>query len=170
MADRDDEELQMALRMSLQGSPPEAKRSKPRESAEESVDARNRRLQRELLASAAEKRMKAVETTVTTTLLVSATEEVAENSVVTSVGSSSLRAEVAFEPLDESVEGGGRMELDIGVQLSLKETDQLFSMIFGNGVSKNILLQWCNQGIRGLLICPLFTIDACRRLSWKALI
>lgn len=149
MADRDDEELQMALRMSLQGSPPEAKRSKPRESAEESEDARNRRLQRELLASAAEKRMKAVETkSVSPALLLSTTEEVAADSVVISAGSSFLRAEVASEPLDERVEGGGRMELDIGVELSLVEAEQLFSMIFGNGVSKNILLQWCNQGIR----------------------
>lgn len=138
----------MALRMSLQGSPPEAKRSKPRDSAEESEEARNRRLQRELLASAAEKRMKAAENrSATPPLLVSATEEVPKMSV-NSAGASASRTEAAFELPDRRAEVGGRMVFDTGVELSPLETDHLFSMIFGNNASKNILAQWCNQGIR----------------------
>ncbi|KAL0909777.1 hypothetical protein M5K25_020674 [Dendrobium thyrsiflorum] len=147
MADREDEELQMALRMSLHGSPPEAKRSKPRDSAEESVEAR--RLQRELLASAAEKRMKAAENKrVIPVRPVSAIEVVAEKSVATSAGSSVPMEEVASELPDGSVEGLGRTELDARVELSLADADKLFSIVFGSDVSKNILAQWCNQGIR----------------------
>ncbi|XP_020583747.1 ubiquitin carboxyl-terminal hydrolase FAM188A isoform X2 [Phalaenopsis equestris] len=148
MADREEEELQMALRMSLQGSPPEAKRSKPRESAEESVEAKNRRLQRELLASAAEKRMKAAENKrVVPTRPVSAIGEAAEKGLVASARSSVSREEVASGLPDGRIEGSGRAELDTRVELSPVETDGLFSMVFGIGVSKNILAQWCNQGI-----------------------
>jgi hypothetical protein len=32
--------------------------------------------------------------------------------------------------------------------LSVEESDQLFSIVFGNEVSKSVLAQWTNQGIR----------------------
>ncbi|XP_073013126.1 uncharacterized protein [Typha latifolia] len=149
MADREDEDLEMALRMSLQGSPPEAKRSKPRESADESVEARNRRLQRELMATAAEKRIRAMaeSKSVSPAQPVIAKEEVAgkrseavtATKVVGSVADSSRR---------EKVEERERKSLDVGVELSPPEASQLFLMVFGDAVSKNVLAQWCNQGIR----------------------
>ncbi|MBA0864373.1 hypothetical protein Goshw_002327 [Gossypium schwendimanii] len=39
-------------------------------------------------------------------------------------------------------------EVKLGNELSEKEAYQLFFMVFGNGVSKDILAQWSNQGIR----------------------
>ncbi|KAG0463286.1 hypothetical protein HPP92_019355 [Vanilla planifolia] len=148
MEDREDEELQMALRMSLQGSPPEAKRSKPRESMEESVEARDRRLQRELLASAAEKRIKAAENKcISAARSVSRQKEVLEKGDATIGTSLNPSAGVATKLQDGRVIGD-RWELDNGMELSPAEADQLFSMLFGSGVSKNILMQWCNQGIR----------------------
>ncbi|XP_010912411.1 uncharacterized protein [Elaeis guineensis] len=145
MADREDEELQMALRMSLQGSPPEAKRSKPRESPEESVEARNRMLQRELLASAAEKRIRAMGATenksVSPARPVGAREEVVDKSAAVA------KAEVG-DPLGGKVEEGDRRGLDSGEELSPSDADQLFLMVFGSGVSRDVLAQWSNQGIR----------------------
>lgn len=136
----------MALRMSLQGSPPEAKRSKPRDCAEESVEAKNRRLQRELLASAAEKRIKAAENK--RVIPARPIEDVAEKSVAATAGSSVPGEGLVSGQPEGRVEGVERAELDTGEELSPVDTDQLFSMIFGSGVSKNILAQWCNQGIR----------------------
>ncbi|GMY14015.1 hypothetical protein FCV25MIE_09254 [Fagus crenata] len=62
MADQE-EDLRMAMRMSMQPSPLEPKRSKPRDaparapdvSPDESPDSKSGRLQRELMATAAEK-------------------------------------------------------------------------------------------------------------------
>ncbi|MBA0746076.1 hypothetical protein Gogos_008621 [Gossypium gossypioides] len=39
-------------------------------------------------------------------------------------------------------------EVNLGNELSDKEAHQLFAMVFGTGVSKDILAQWSNQGIR----------------------
>ncbi|XP_010930988.1 uncharacterized protein [Elaeis guineensis] len=154
MADREDEELQMALRMSLQSSMPEAKRSKPRESGEESVEARNRRLQRELLASAAEKRItaekriRAMENkSASSARPVGAREEVVGKSAAAAVGPSAAKAEVGA-PQGGKVEEGERRGLDSGEELSSSDVDQLFLMVFGNGVSRDVLAQWSNQGIR----------------------
>ena len=131
MADQQEEkDLRTALHMSMQNSPPEPKRSKPREAANlaTTTPEESRRLQRELMAAAAEKRLLA-----------------AAKSVPAS--SSPLKSE----------RGGdlGRIEMEIkakevnlGNELSEEEAYQLFLMVFGSGVSKDILAQWSNQGIR----------------------
>ncbi|XP_061365889.1 uncharacterized protein LOC133309169 [Gastrolobium bilobum] len=122
MADREDEDLQMAIRMSMQHSPPEPKRSKPRDavaggvvsgSPEESPEAKSRRLQRELMAAAAEKRMMASTSTA-------------------------------------AAGKGGKESDEVGKseELPLEEANELFVVVFGNEVSKGILVQWSNQGIR----------------------
>ncbi|XP_039124294.1 ubiquitin carboxyl-terminal hydrolase MINDY-3 [Dioscorea cayenensis subsp. rotundata] len=135
MADREDEELQMALRMSLQSSPPEAKRSKPREGAEESPEARNRRLQRELMASAAEKRIRATENK--SPSLSPKVESPNKN-----VGPSGVPVSIteARRTAERKVRSGEALPPEVA--------NELFSMVFGSGVSKGILAQWSNQGIR----------------------
>eukprot|EP00268_Persea_americana_P037266 TRINITY_DN36926_c0_g1_i1.p1 TRINITY_DN36926_c0_g1~~TRINITY_DN36926_c0_g1_i1.p1 ORF type:complete len:604 (-),score=123.46 TRINITY_DN36926_c0_g1_i1:497-2308(-) len=143
MVDQEEEDLQMALRMSLQPSPPsppDAKRSKPpRENAglpsasgspEESPDARDRRIQREIRAAAAEKRMMMAKSTALPkkekSPMVAATQSV----------------ETAAGPAEE------RKVMNLGEELSIADANQLFSMLFGSDVSRDILLQWSNQGIR----------------------
>lgn len=138
MADQEEEDFQMALRMSMQHSPPEPKRSKPRDAAisgvvsgspEESPEAKSRRLQRELMAAAAEKRM--------------------------------MAAKSASSPLVKGGKSGevGRKEVsclesgNLSKELSLEEANQLFFMVFGNEVSNSVLAQWSNQGIRYLHLC-----------------
>lgn len=127
----------MALRMSMQQWPPEPKRSMPRESGgaptgspDDSPEAKSRRLQRELMAAAAEKRL-----------------------MMSGKAESPARRNVAFTKEEKSVgaedEGGDvRKEVSCGMELSDVDANQLFSMIFGNGVSEGILARWCNQGIR----------------------
>nr|CAN68236.1 hypothetical protein VITISV_014959 [Vitis vinifera] len=141
MADQEEEDLRMALRMSMQQWPPEPKRSKPRESGgaptgspDDSPEAKSRRLQRELMAAAAEKRL-----------------------MMSGKPASPARRNVAF-PKEEKdgVAGGaggdGRKEVSCGMELSDADVNQLFSMVFGNDVSKGILAQWCNQGISIVMI------------------
>ncbi|KAK7270940.1 hypothetical protein RJT34_26476 [Clitoria ternatea] len=117
MADREDEDLQMAIRLSMQPSPPEPKRSNPRDTfsggfvsglPEESPEAKSRRLQRELRAEAADK------------------------------GGEIGRKE------EGCLDGGNSMS----EELSLEEANELFVLVFGNEVTKGILAQWSNQGIR----------------------
>lgn len=131
MADQEEEDLRAALRMSMQQhSPPEPKRSKPRDSpvgpptssSEESPEVKSRRLQRELMAAAAEKRM------------------LASKSYSEAVGSSSKSVK---KGKDSSVK-----DENLGKELLETEANQLFSMVFGDEVSKEILAQWSNQGIR----------------------
>lgn len=166
MADHDEDELQMALRMSLQQPAPEPKRSKPRENANANVNADvntnanadaggsssetpeaiNRRLQRELLAAAAEKRM------------VAQMSAKAQNSAVSNppppqgFGSPDVKEKPvpAKKPLPppQQVSRGKRTLDDEGQSLSTQESEQLYKMVFGNVVSKDILSQWCNQGFR----------------------
>ncbi|KAG9444313.1 hypothetical protein H6P81_015653 [Aristolochia fimbriata] len=137
MVDQEEEDLQMALRMSLQPSPPEPKRSKPREtfgdSSEESPEAKNRRLKRELMAAAAEKRMmisKSVSTKAT------------DNK------ETPVSPKVVTQKTEAARSGHERKEANLGQELSPSDAEQLFLMVFGTGVSKDILAQWCNQGIR----------------------
>ncbi|XP_020238095.1 ubiquitin carboxyl-terminal hydrolase MINDY-3 [Cajanus cajan] len=120
MADREDEDLQMAIRMSMQYSPPEPKRSMPQDAVagggvSESPEAKSRRLQRELMAAAAEKRM-------------------------AGKGGGEVGRR---EKRDEECSEGGS-----AVELSLEEANELFDVVFGGDVSKGILAQWSNQGIR----------------------
>ncbi|XP_042494523.1 ubiquitin carboxyl-terminal hydrolase MINDY-3-like [Macadamia integrifolia] len=158
MADQDDDNLQMALRMSLQNSPPEAKRSKPRENAgasmvsstpEESPESKNRKLQRELMAAAAEKRMMMM----TKNLSAAKSEKsVTIAAAEKSVPVSKVEKDIVTRPVSQKSEAGshveGRKDLNLGEELSPVVANQLFSMVFGNGVSKDIIAQWTNQGIR----------------------
>lgn len=117
---QDDEDLELALKMSMQYNPPEAKRSKPIEEtgsgSGESPEAKTRRLQREIMAAAAEKRMLSFP--------------------------KSPRALASVADSCKGIGSGG------GLELSPQESNQLFTMVFGNEVSKSILAQWTNQGIR----------------------
>ncbi|CAA6668383.1 unnamed protein product [Spirodela intermedia] len=137
---QDEEDLKMALLMSLQSAPSEAKRSKPPEDAEESPEARGRRLRREVMAAAAERRM--------------ATSRSGGwgNPVPRSMQWPCRR--LAFLLLWSPPEGntdrkvvGETRQVDVG-ELCQEDANRLFSMLFGGAVSKSILLQWTNQGIR----------------------
>ncbi|KAJ0742298.1 putative EF-hand domain pair, deubiquitinating enzyme MINDY-3/4 domain-containing protein [Helianthus annuus] len=129
-----------ALRMSMQYEPPEPKRSKD-SPMEESPEVKNRRLQRELMAAAAEKRMAASASAV----VVKSGGSSSSGSVAKSVCSGG--SEVKSEKVDEC-EPMVKEEKSSGEELALEQAHQLFSMVFGNEVSKGILAQWSNQGIR----------------------
>ncbi|KAF8024929.1 hypothetical protein BT93_F1928 [Corymbia citriodora subsp. variegata] len=149
MADQEEEDLKMALRLSMQPSPPEPKRSKPRDAAgagaasSSSPAEDGRRLQRELMAAAAEKRMIAAR---------------GAGGASSSPAPSPLPAPCpspASTPNNEKSKPLPRREGGFGVDdgrtgrgLSSEEACQLFSMVFGSDVSKGILAQWSNQGIR----------------------
>nr|TKW04360.1 hypothetical protein SEVIR_7G104000v2 [Setaria viridis] len=142
MADREeDEELQMALRMSLQGSPPaqpEPKRSKPPPpppAAELSPEAEARRKQRELMAAAAEKRLRAA------AVSVARSSPPPQQAVVEPAPAPSPEA-AEEEKADPEPTGISMEELPPDV------AEQLWAMVFGAGVSKAVLAQWSNQGIR----------------------
>ncbi|XP_052487228.1 uncharacterized protein LOC105769814 isoform X2 [Gossypium raimondii] len=132
MADQQEEEdLRMALRMSMQNSPPEPKRSKPRDTAilpAATTPEESRQLQRELMAAAAEKRVLA-----------------AAKAAPPSSSQSKNERSGDFEMKEAEKKA---KEVNLGNELSDKEAHQLFAMVFGTGVSKDILAQWSNQGIR----------------------
>ncbi|CAH9085257.1 unnamed protein product [Cuscuta europaea] len=151
MVDQEGEELKMALRMSLQNESPEPKRSKPGEISvcgeeEESPAVRNRRKQRELMASAAEKRM-------------IASKHAAASVSATVIGNAEKRGETCAtqEKTDDSSSGLNdalnlvrydHKNVNLGNELSVAEAEQLFSLIFGRNVTRDVLGQWTNQGIR----------------------
>ncbi|KAG5250728.1 KAR-UP oxidoreductase [Salix suchowensis] len=140
MADQEEDELKMALRMSMQNSPPEPKRSKPRDAGAPAASPEDsRRIQRELMAAAAEKRMHATRIASPSPSLSHSTSP-SKATIDRSSGKSAdfVRKEVDF----------GAKEGSSGQELSSEEVNQLFSMVFGSGVSKDILAQWSNQGIR----------------------
>ncbi|GAB4861127.1 hypothetical protein Ancab_036284 [Ancistrocladus abbreviatus] len=164
MADQEDEELQRALQMSMQNSPPEPKRSKPRETAavattesgggpaasllEESPEVMNRRLQRELMAAAAEKRMMAAKSAASTAAAAVVSPVVpsaaGEGGCGIDTVSRSDRSGLGNVPVRKDE----KKIVDMGKELSVAEANQLFSMVFGGNPSKEILAQWTNQGIR----------------------
>lgn len=161
--DQEDENLKMAIKMSL--SPQEPKRSKPQDDLEgerggESSEARSQRMRRELMAAAAERRMKeaAAAKSPSQPAVVKKAEKATSLPSAVAVGE-----KAAVGPSSGGVEGSGV----VGEELSSKETEQLFSMIFGSDVSKDILAQWTNQGIRyfcnvGLRESHLFLSLFCR--------
>ncbi|CAL5209402.1 unnamed protein product [Lathyrus oleraceus] len=133
MADRgEDEDLEMAIRMSMT---PEPKRNKPRDEVagvvsgfpEDSPESKTRR--RELMAAAAEKRMATI----------------VRVSPLSPAGNKGLKkgGEVA-----RRVEELPLRDESLCKELSAEEANKLFVMVFGSEVSKDILAQWCNQGIR----------------------
>ncbi|KAL0323264.1 UNVERIFIED_CONTAM: Ubiquitin carboxyl-terminal hydrolase MINDY-3 [Sesamum angustifolium] len=139
MANQEDEDLKAALRQSMQQhESPEPKRSKPRENSgvggapqpEESPEVRSRRIQRELMAAAAEKRLAAAKSAAATAAECGEWE-----------GCDSKGKGVNLEKVD------GRSRIS-GTSISVLEAEKLFFMIFGNRVSKDVLAQWSNQGIR----------------------
>ncbi|KAB2603544.1 protein FAM188A-like [Pyrus ussuriensis x Pyrus communis] len=143
MADHEEEDLRMALRMSMQNSPPEPKRSKPRDGpagapAEEPSEVKTRRLQRELMAAAAEKRM--LDTNTCPPSASASPSKVLSGSAGSGSG---LAPKVATKDKELSLE-----EVNLGKGLSEEDARQLFSMVFGPEVTKGILVQWSNQGIR----------------------
>lgn len=122
----------MALRMSM-NEPPEPKRSKPREnSIGESLES-DRKSQRELMAAAAEKRMISARGVPESPSLIS---KVEKTEISERVSNSSNLMEIKKE------------SAVLGSEISAEEARMLFSMVFGEGVSKDILAQWSNQGIR----------------------
>ncbi|KAM0901103.1 hypothetical protein ACQ4PT_020201 [Festuca glaucescens] len=149
MGDRDEEEeLQMALRMSLHGSPPaqpEPKRSKPPSPAGESPDAVARRKQRELMAAAAEKRLRSLPSPAAVVLPppppTVAPEAAKEDAKV--------EPEPTAVPMEDVKEAEMAVEVEVeGEELPPDVAEKLWVMVFGIGVSKAVLAQWTNQGIR----------------------
>ncbi|KAK9110480.1 hypothetical protein Sjap_018540 [Stephania japonica] len=172
MADQEEEDLRMALRMSLH-SPPEAKRSKQRENdvladgaaaavaaaaevevkEEESPEMKNRKLQRELRAAAAERRMMMAKSAVVVAK-VEKSEPIAAVEKGSDGGDKGVKEVVTGEKM-EVVSGSGRggggkkeKDLNLGKELPIEVAKDLFLMIFGNEVSREVLAQWTNQGIR----------------------
>ncbi|KAF9601300.1 hypothetical protein IFM89_018410 [Coptis chinensis] len=146
MVDQEEEDLRMALDMSLHSSSPETKRSRENivipspttttttttlSNVEESPEAKTRKLQRELMLAAAEKR-----------LLLAASRN-------SSNSKSSSSPVVKIEKNVVIVTRGGEERNNVmGEEISVREANQLFSMVFGSCVSREILAQWTNQGIR----------------------
>ncbi|PIN21216.1 hypothetical protein CDL12_06088 [Handroanthus impetiginosus] len=151
MTDQEEEDLKMALRLSMQQhESPEPKRSKSKENSgaegeaqppEESPEMKNRLMQRELMAAAAEKRMASAKSAALKS--VEGTKDVKIPKDVKSKG-----AEDRGEGKGASLEKGEGKSGVLGMELSLVEANKLFLMIFGEGVSKDVLTQWCNQGVR----------------------
>lgn len=159
MADQEDEELKMALRMSMQKESPEPKRSKPGEEVSgggggeegESPEVNNRRRQRELMAAAAEKRMLALPKNVVVEKRSGSGSRVVEckgKSVNLVTGEDKNVNLVKGEEKNVNLVKGKEKNVNLGEELSLAEANELFSMIFGCEVTRDILGQWTNQGIR----------------------
>ncbi|EPS67368.1 hypothetical protein M569_07408, partial [Genlisea aurea] len=126
---------------------PEPKRSKPRDNSgvgedpplsEESPELKNRRIQRELMAAAAEKRIAAAAKDAST---LTPPRNTGRGMAEVGIGSSKAVDDTGKSVVENSTAG-------VSCALSGSEADKLFMMIFGRGVSKDILAQWCNQGIR----------------------
>ncbi|KAL0369322.1 UNVERIFIED_CONTAM: Ubiquitin carboxyl-terminal hydrolase MINDY-3 [Sesamum calycinum] len=171
MANQEDEDLKAALRQSMQQhESPEPKRSKPRENSgvgggapqpEESPEVRSRRIQRELMAAAAEKRLAAAKSAAATAAEnVESGRDVRIEKQMAEVKSAAVKnvegvKDVKIGGLEgdskgkgvnlEKVDGRSRIS---GTSISVLEAEKLFFMIFGNRVSKDVLAQWSNQGIR----------------------
>ncbi|XP_075517140.1 uncharacterized protein LOC142551666 [Primulina tabacum] len=155
MADQEEEDLKMALRLSMQqNESPEPKRSKPMENtpvggeaapAEKLPEVKNRRLQRELMAAAAEKRMGAAKNAAEKQM-VAAKNAVKNVEKVTDAEIAGLEVEKKGKGVN--LENAEAKRGSLGVSLSGDQANKLFSMIFGNSVSKDVLAQWSNQGIR----------------------
>ncbi|KAH0695261.1 hypothetical protein KY285_022358 [Solanum tuberosum] len=159
MADQEDEELKMALRMSMQKESPEPKRSKPGAEVSgggggeegESPEVKNRRRQRELMAAAAEKRMLALPKNVVVEKSGGSGSRVVEckgKSVNLVTGEDKNVNLVKGEEKNVNLVKGKEKNVNLGEELSLAEANELYSMIFGCEVTRDILGQWTNQGIR----------------------
>jgi len=123
MADKEEEDLRIALRVSMQHSPPEPKRSKPRDTPAGapavSPDESPQRLQQELMAVTTKKRMLAART-----------------GSDLSLAGSGLGSVSKVEKKEKEL---GVESVNFGKELSQEEAKQLFSMVFRTEVSKDIL-------------------------------
>lgn len=169
MVDQEDVEMKMALRHDSQPhESPEPKRSKPRDSS--GGEDSQRRMQRELRAAAAEKRMAAARGTASaagSSVVGSGKggeveqQRLVEGQSVAAVATAVENVESVGDVKVQELEGASSrgkgviamegMQSTSGISdisLSVLEADELFFMIFGNGVSKDVLTQWTNQGIR----------------------
>ncbi|XP_051150979.1 uncharacterized protein LOC127265288 isoform X2 [Andrographis paniculata] len=173
MRDQEAEDLKLAMRLSTQQhEPPEPKRSKPGDCSavggapqqpEESPEVMNRRRQREIMAAAAERRMEASKIASAAAVNVSdsaidvktperRTVE-AESTATTAVENVENLKGVQIRGLEGDSKGKGIVDHEVrsglsGSKLSILEANKLFWLIFGNNVTKDVLAQWCNQGIR----------------------
>lgn len=166
MADQEDEDLKMAIRLSQQQhESPEPKRSKPGDSSgvggdaqqpEESPEAKNRRIQRELMAAAAERRIAAAKSSAAAALKNVESAKDAVSAAMTTVKNVENLNDVQIGGLEGDNKGKGVVSMEkvedgsvlSGTSVSIMEADKLFWLIFSNGVGKDVLAQWCNQGIR----------------------
>ncbi|XP_047333131.1 ubiquitin carboxyl-terminal hydrolase MINDY-3-like [Impatiens glandulifera] len=145
MADHEDDDFKMALKMSMQLETPEPKRSKPWEnsasegSPKEESEIMKRRVQRNLMAAAAEKRMMSAMNNAVQT------EKKVEKDVVFKQEEIGNSSDTQMQTVSDDCKNNC---LDFGLQLSPDEANQLFSIVFGGDVTKGILAQWSNQGIR----------------------
>ncbi|KAM7259609.1 hypothetical protein ACFE04_015350 [Oxalis oulophora] len=134
MADQRDEDMRDVINMSMERSL-EQKRVRDDE-IDPPVD--RRRLQRELMAAAAEKRM----------LFSKPPTRIA------AVTSSPVKRGGSADSLDKKTETGVRavnvrsVNGNVVEELSAEESERLFMMVFGSDVSRDVLNQWTNQGIR----------------------
>ncbi|XP_047328359.1 ubiquitin carboxyl-terminal hydrolase MINDY-3-like [Impatiens glandulifera] len=143
MADHDDEEFKMAVRMSMQLETPEPKRSKPWENTTnegEESEMITRRLQRDLMAAAAEKRMLSMTNEADPTETTKVEKDVIFEQAEVGNSSDTLMQTVSDDSHDS--------QTNFGIQLSPVEANKLFSIVFGDDVTKAIIAQWSNQGIR----------------------
>lgn len=186
MVDQEDVEMKMALRHDSQPhESPEPKRSKPRDSSvgEDS----QRRMQRELRAAAAEKRMEAARGTASAAgssvvgsgkggeveqqrLAEGQSVAAAATATATAVENVESVGDVKVQELEgASIRGKGVVGMEgmqstsgiSDISLSVLEADELFFMIFGNGVSKDVLAQWTNQGIRLVMLLKCWWPSSC---------
>ncbi|XP_059631612.1 uncharacterized protein LOC132274364 [Cornus florida] len=131
MVDQEEDDLQVEMRMSMQHDSPGQKRSEPRENTG-GGDGQAESPEVALMSVAAEKAMMVAKNAAS----VSSPLKVESN-----VGDAK---EEKIGGVDAS-EGGN---VNLGKEISADEANQLFSMVFGSEVTKNILVQWSNQGIR----------------------
>ena len=133
MGDREeDEDLQMAIRLSMQKAPPEHNNPRDAVAGVVSGSPESKFHRRELMAAAAEKRMAAAASASPTSSPAAATGSVAKKGG--EVGKRQEEVRLKGEKLSK--------------ELSVEEANKLFVMVFGSEVSKGILAQWSNQGIR----------------------
>lgn len=150
MGEHDDEELKLAFRMSLQPAP-DAKRSKPRDVAgsTESPEAMDRRLQRELRAAAAEqRRVSALGTLDPSSSVQVDAIPLTKLRTPTKLNDRSEGLAPLRDATAEKTNRGKRRVEDERQQLPLRLAEQLYLLVFGTKVSKDVLCQWCHQGFR----------------------
>lgn len=146
MGEHDDEELKLAFRMSLQPAP-DAKRSKPRDITE-SPEAMDRRLQRELRAAAAEQRRVSALGALDPSSSVQVDVPLTKLRTPTKLTDRSEGLAPLRDATSEKTNRGKRRVEDERQQLPLRLAEQLYLLVFGTKVSKDVLCQWCHQGFR----------------------